>query len=39
MRTMDMAIQALLDDRTITGKTAYQKGMNKSKFEPVKDQG
>src|SRR5882672_3032495 len=39
MRTMDMAIQALLDDRVITGKIAYQKGINKSKFEPVKDQG
>jgi twitching motility protein PilT len=39
MRTMDMAIQALLDDRTITGRTAYQKGMNKSKFEAIKDQG
>jgi twitching motility protein PilT len=39
MRTMDMAIQAHLDDRTITGKTAYQKGLNKSKFEAVKDQG
>jgi twitching motility protein PilT len=39
MRTMDMAIQALLDDKVITGKQAYQKGTNKSKFEPVKDQG
>ncbi len=39
MRTMDMAIQVLLDEGIITGKTAYQKGLNKSKFEPVKDQG
>jgi twitching motility protein PilT len=39
MRTMDMAIQALLDDKIISGKTAYQKSMNKSKFDPVKDQG
>jgi twitching motility protein PilT len=39
MRTMDSAIQALLDQRQITGKEAYKKGINKSKFEPVKDQG
>jgi twitching motility protein PilT len=39
MRTMDMAIQQLLDERTITGKTAYQKSMNKAKFDAVKDQG
>jgi twitching motility protein PilT len=39
MRTMDMAIQALLDEKAITGKTAYQKSMNKSKFDAVKDQG
>jgi twitching motility protein PilT len=39
MRTMDSAIQALLDQRQITGKEAYKKGINKVKFEPVKDQG
>src|SRR6202044_1637860 len=39
MRTMDSAIQLLLDQRTITGKEAYKKGINKVKFEPVKDQG
>jgi twitching motility protein PilT len=39
MRTMDTAIQMLLDQRTITGKEAYKKGINKAKFEPVKDQG
>ncbi len=39
MRTMDSAIQALLDQRTITGKEAYKKGINKARFEPVKDQG
>jgi twitching motility protein PilT len=39
MRTMDSAIQGLLDQRQITGKEAYKKGINKAKFEPVKDQG
>jgi twitching motility protein PilT len=39
MRTMDTAIQQLLDQKVITGKEAYKKGINKSKFEPVKDQG
>jgi twitching motility protein PilT len=39
MRPMDSAIQQLLDQRLITGKEAYKKGINKSKFEPVKDQG
>jgi twitching motility protein PilT len=38
MRTMDSAIQALLDARTITGAEAYKKGIHKAKFEPVKDQ-
>jgi twitching motility protein PilT len=39
MRTMDNAIEALLNQRQITGKEAYKKGISKSKFEPVKDQG
>ncbi len=39
MRTMDTAIQQLLDSRQISGKEAYQKGINKAKFEPVKDIG
>jgi twitching motility protein PilT len=39
MRTMDTAIQALLDQRLINGKEAYKKGINKAKFEPVKDAG
>ena len=39
MRTMDNAIEQLLKERTITGKEAYKKGISKSKFEPVKDQG
>jgi len=39
MRTMDSAIQQLFDSRQVTGKEAYKKAINKSKFEPVKDQG
>jgi twitching motility protein PilT len=39
MRTMDSAIEALLNQRMVTGKEAYKKGISKSKFEPVKDQG
>jgi twitching motility protein PilT len=39
MRTMDTAIQLLLDGRQITGKEAYKKGINKAKFEAVKDIG
>jgi twitching motility protein PilT len=39
MRTMDSAIQQLLDSRQITGKEAYKKAINKAKFEAVKDQG
>jgi twitching motility protein PilT len=37
MRTMDSAIQALLDNRVITGAEAYKKGINKSRFEALKD--
>jgi Tfp pilus assembly pilus retraction ATPase PilT len=39
MRTMDTAIQQLLDSRQVTGKEAYKKGINKARFEPFKDQG
>jgi twitching motility protein PilT len=39
MRTMDMAIQHLLDTRQITGKEAYKKAINKAMFEAVKDLG
>jgi twitching motility protein PilT len=39
MRTMDSAIQGLLDQRVVTGKEAYKKGINKAKFEAVKEQG
>jgi twitching motility protein PilT len=39
MRTMDTAIQQLLDSRQITGKEAYKKAINKAKFDAVKDNG
>jgi twitching motility protein PilT len=39
MRTMDSAIQALLDKRQVSGREAFNKGINKSKFEAVRDQG
>jgi len=39
MRTMDTAIQQLLDQKMITGKEAYKKGINKAKFEALKEQG
>ena len=38
MRTMDSAIQQLLDQKVVSGKEAYKKGINKAKFEPTKDQ-
>ncbi|MGA2709986.1 MAG: type IV pilus twitching motility protein PilT [Steroidobacteraceae bacterium] len=37
MRTMDAAIMQLLDQRQITGKDAYQKAINKSRFEQFKE--
>jgi twitching motility protein PilT len=37
MRTMDSAIQALLDARQITGKEAFKKAIHKAKFEAVRD--
>src|SRR5256884_97973 len=39
MRTMDTAIQQLLDQRQIAGKEAYKKAINKAKFEELKDSG
>jgi twitching motility protein PilT len=39
MRTMDTAIQQLLNERQITGKEAYKKAINKGKFEQFKDAG
>ena len=38
MRTMDSAIQQLLDAGVVSGAEAYKKGINKAKFEPFKDQ-
>jgi twitching motility protein PilT len=37
MRTMDGSIQALFDQRQITGKEAYKKAINKARFEAFKD--
>jgi twitching motility protein PilT len=37
MRTMDSAIQQLLDSGQISGSEAYKKGINKARFEAVKD--
>jgi twitching motility protein PilT len=39
MRTMDSAIQELLDKGLITGRSAYEKSINKQRFEQVKDVG
>jgi twitching motility protein PilT len=39
MRLMDAAIQALLDQRVISGKEAYKKAINKSRFEPLREAG
>jgi twitching motility protein PilT len=37
MRTMDTAIQQLLDEGAISGRSAYEKAINKTRFEPVKE--
>jgi len=37
MRLMDTAIQALLDQKVISGKDAYKKAINKSRFEQFKE--
>jgi twitching motility protein PilT len=39
MRTMDSSIQALFDQRLVTGKEAFKKSINKARFEAVRDQG
>src|SRR6202043_4077286 len=39
MRTMDTAIQQLLDQREINGKEAYKKAINKAKFEEFREAG
>jgi twitching motility protein PilT len=38
MRTMDSAIQGLFDQRLISGREAYLRALNKSRFDAVKDQ-
>jgi twitching motility protein PilT len=37
MKLMDMAIEALLDSKQITGKEAFKKSINKSKFEQFRE--
>ncbi len=37
MRTMDAAIQQLLDARAISGRDAYRKAINKQRFEAYRD--
>ena len=39
MRTMDSSIQALYDQKLISGREAFKKAINKARFEAVKDQG
>lgn len=39
MRTMDSAIQQLLDQGQVSGKEAYKKAINKVRFEAQKDAG
>ncbi len=38
MRTMDSSIQALYEQKLVSGKEAYKKAINKGRFESVKDQ-
>jgi len=39
MRTMDSAIQELLDKGVISGRSAFEKSMNKQRFEHLKEMG
>jgi twitching motility protein PilT len=39
MRTMDTAIQQLLDSRQVTGQEAYKKAFNKARFEEFRQVG
>jgi len=39
MRTMDSAIDQLLNQRLISGAEAYKKAINKSRFEELKNAG
>ena len=38
MRTMDAAIQQLLDQGLISGRSAYEKAINKARFEELREQ-
>ncbi|HKX98568.1 MAG TPA: PilT/PilU family type 4a pilus ATPase [Steroidobacteraceae bacterium] len=38
MRTMDSAIEQLLDQGLISGRSAYEKAINKARFEPLREQ-
>ena len=38
MRTMDSAIEQLLEQGLISGRSAYEKAINKAKFEPIREQ-
>jgi twitching motility protein PilT len=37
MRTMDSSVQELLDNKIISGRSAYEKAINKTRFEKFKD--
>ena len=37
MRTMDSAIEQLFDQGLISGRSAYEKAINKAKFEPLRE--
>ena len=39
MRTMDSSIQALYDQKLVSGREAFKKAINKARFEAVKEQG
>ena len=39
MRTMDSAVQELLDKGVISGRAAYEKAINKTRFEHVQGHG
>jgi len=38
MRTMDSALDQLLEQGVISGRSAYEKSINKAKFEPIREQ-
>ena len=37
MRTMDSAIEQLYEQGLITGRSAFEKAINKGKFEPLRE--